>query len=91
MSTCSNLDTCEKLFVKLSLYWRSALIGFIALLSLGAGAWTWTWAEWKTSQSSQDREIAEMQAAFNDLSFIRSQANEILENQKVIIKYLGKR
>jgi len=85
------LDVCERLFVKLSLYWRSVLIGFLALVSLGSGVWTWSWAEVKQSQSAQDERIHELEAGLNDISFIRSQANEILDNQRVIIKYLEKK
>jgi len=85
------LDVCEKLFVKLSIYWRSAIFGLLTILSLGAGVWCWTWAEWKDIQKIQDMKIAEMQEAFNDVSYLRGQANEILENQKIIIKYLQKR
>jgi hypothetical protein len=86
-----NMEVCEELFVKLTVYWRSALIGFIALLSLGGGVCCWTWAEIGSDQSRQDSQIRELEAAFNDIAFIRSQANEILDNQHMIIKYLERK
>lgn len=82
------MDTCEKLFVRLSLYWRSAMIGLLAMLSIGGGVFAWTWAEWKQDQTMQDKKIDELQAAYNDVSFIRIQADEILANQKLIIRYV---
>jgi hypothetical protein len=85
------LETCEKLFVKLGLYWRSALIGFIALLSLGAGAWTWTWAEWKQGQAEQNTRIINLESAFNDITVVRSQTTVIIANQEKILKELSRR
>lgn len=90
MDYCGGLEECEKIFVKLASYWRSALIGLITLLGLGAGVWTWTWAEVKSDQSRQDKQIEEIQAAFNDIAYLRSQSNEILDNQKLIIRYFDK-
>ena len=82
-----DMEICEKLFVKLTVYWRSALIGFIALLSLGGGVWCWTWAEVAGQQANQDALIRDLQAAHNQISFIRVQADEILTNQKKIIAF----
>ena len=87
--TCS-VEVCEKLFVKLGLYWRSALIGFIALLTFGGGVWCWTWAEIKADQALQNQQIHEVQAGLNEIAYLRSQSNETLENQKEILEYQKK-
>jgi len=88
---CSGLEQCERIFVKLAMYWRTALIGFVALLTLGGGVWAWTWAEVQQSQNEQDDRIEQIEAAFNDIAYLRSQSNEILENQRIIIKYFERR
>ncbi len=90
MASCS-LEVCEKLFLKLTIYWRSVLIGFLGLLTLGSGVWCWTWAEIGADQLRQDARIEEIEKAYNDIAFVRTQADEILTNQKKIIKYLERK
>lgn len=91
MSEECKLEICERLFVKLSLYWRSAIFGLLTLLSIGSAVWAWTWSEVKQASASQNERIEQIEAAFNDIAYLRSQSNEILSNQKVIIKYFERK
>jgi len=91
MSDECKLDICERLFVKLSLYWRSAIFGLLTLLSIGGAVWAWTWKEVKQDNALQDVRIEQIESAFNDIVYLKSQSNQILENQKVIIKYFERK
>ena len=90
MDGCANFENCERIFVRLSAYWRSALFGFLAILSLGSGVWAWTWAETKASNAEQNTRINSLEAGFNDIAVVRGQANEIIANQKMILKLLAR-
>jgi len=80
-----DFETCEKLFLKITMYWRSMLFGFLGLLTLGSGVWAWTWAEVTAKQDHQDYRIEQIEKAFDDIAFVREQSDDILDNQKKII------
>lgn len=80
------VDECRKIFLELSLYWKSALIGGIVLLGMVTGLWTWSYAEYRNAEQIQNERIAEFEKFQNDLSYIRSDANKILDNQRLIIE-----
>jgi len=79
-------EDCLRLFVTLASYWKSALVGFIAALGLVMGLWTWSYAEFRKDQKDQDSRIAAVEAMMNDISYLRSDASEILDNQKSLLK-----
>jgi len=85
--TCA-IDECRKIFIELSMFWRLSLIGFVVLLGLGGSVLLWAQAIYQDDIKTMSSRISEIEAAFNDIQFIRSQSNEILENQNQIIKYL---
>jgi len=58
------------------------------LLGLGGSVLLWAQAIYQDDIKTMSSRISEIEAAFNDIQFIRSQSNEILENQNQIIKYL---
>jgi hypothetical protein len=81
------IEECRKIFLELSKFWKLCLIGLVSLLGMYGGAWAWTWKEMRDDQVRQDKAIEEMQSAFDDVRFLRTQSDEILDNQKEIIKY----
>lgn len=88
MSTeCNGFDQCERIFLRIAQYYKSAIAGTIIAAGLMSGVWCWTWAEVKSYNTKQDERIEQIEAAFNDIAYLRSQSNEILDNQKVIIRY----
>jgi DNA-binding transcriptional regulator/RsmH inhibitor MraZ len=80
------IDECRKVFLELSLYWKSALIGGIVLLGMIMGLWTWSYAEYRAAEQVQNEKIAEFEKFQNDLTYLRSDANKILDNQRMIIE-----
>jgi len=90
---CS-IDECRKIFLELSLFWRLSLLGFVFLLGLGCSVFVWGQAQYSTDQDKLDKRMDSIEMSLDDISFLRSQADDILDNQKLIIKYLetgGKR
>lgn len=88
---CGGLEQCEKIFLRIATYWRSALIGFVGLLGLATGVWAWTWKQMETRDAALEHRMQYIEASLNDISYLRSQSNEILENQRLILKYFEKK
>ena len=90
MADCQ-FDNCERIFVKLSLYWRSALFGFLTLLTVSSGVWAWSWKEFKDSQIAQNIAITEIRESLNDIANLQVQIKEISDGQKQMLRYLEQR
>lgn len=84
--TKCTIDECKEIFLLIGTYYKSALVGGIILLGLILSLWTWSYAEYKSGQKEQDARIAAFEAFENDVAFLKSDANEILQNQKMILE-----
>ena len=85
------LDQCRSIFMELKLFWKLTLVGFVFLLGMGGSVLLWAQAIYQDDMRKYDGRLKEIEAAFNDIAYLRSQSNDILDNQKVIIKYLERR
>jgi len=80
------IEECRKIFLELSLFWRLSLVGFVLLLGMGCSVFTWAHSCYKEDLQVVNNRLNAIEAAFNDISFVRAQSNEILDNQRKILK-----
>jgi hypothetical protein len=82
---CS-IESCKDIFLQLGQYYKSAVIGGIVLLGLVLGLWTWSYAQYSAGEKIQNEKLYTMEKFQAEISFIRSDAKLILENQMDIKK-----
>jgi len=80
------IEECRKIFLELSLFWKLSLVGFVMLLGMGCSVFAWAHQVYKQDQAVVGERIDTVEAAMNDISFVRAQSNQILDNQQRILK-----
>lgn len=91
MNINCSVDACRKIFIELSLFWRLSLVGFVFLLGLGGSVLIWAQAIYQGDMVKVEKRVNDIEAGLNDISFLRSQSNEILNNQQKILRYFETR
>jgi hypothetical protein len=81
---CS-IDECKMIFLRLSVYYKSALIGGVILLGLILGLWTWSYAQYKDDTKIIGSRIERLESFVNDVQFLRQSSDRILVNQNQIL------
>jgi len=83
-----DIDTCREIFVEQRHYWRSIIAGILVVLGMASGVIGYA-MHLSASMVKFEEQMKSCESNLNSISYIQSDLNLVIENQKRILESLS--